>query len=139
MRETNIFKVGDKNYEFQHVPAKTGVKISLQLTNMITPVMAASNDGKGIFDTKITEIIPLLKDALNPDDLMWLMDEILECTREEQNGKYAHLEMSSFNGRIGRLYTVVVQGLIYNFSDFFDEIRPFAENVIKQVQARMKK
>jgi hypothetical protein len=133
MRETNIFKVGDKNYEFQHVPVETAIEISVKLTKIISPLMA------GGLDTQVTALVPLLKDALDPDELKWLIREILECTREEQNGKYAHLEMASFNGRIGRLYIVVAQGLIYNFSDFFDEIRPFAENVAKQFQARMKK
>jgi len=133
MRETNIFKVGDKNYEFQHVPAETAIEISVKLGQIISPLVA------GGMDMQVTALVPLLKDALNPTDLKWLIREILECTREEQNGKYAHLEMSSFNGRIGRLYTVVAQGLIYNFSDFFDEIRPFAENLGKQFQARMKK
>jgi len=124
--EPLIKEIGGEKFEMMPLPPKKAIKILIRLSKIVGGAVAKTGikgTGKGIADSEIDfgSMLSGVFERLDEDNISNTIDEMLVHIGKysETTGGYKKVTLEvDFVGKLGQLFEVIKEYLIYNYSDF---------------------
>ncbi len=142
MKSVERTEIDGHTYEVTQYGSRTADKILFRLIKVLGPGVSQIGGDKSKEQSLVDGIGGLLS-ALNPEDLEWLRDQMIACTkviRITEKGSEAPTPLSAmydehFKGRTSARMRLLVFALRVNFADFLDAsaLRSFVAAALAKV------